>query len=218
MLPVASNQATFSCRECRAPTPYDAPSCPNCAYPYALVQGPRPEPEDRERTLWEGRASIRAALPAAVRTMFGAVFVVAGFEFVIRRLPGWLVSASAELGNTFDPAQLEPVLGWVRWAEWAILALLALRLVLTCAQVKRLHVRLTNQRLVRRWGLIARHVDELDLRLVNDVASRQSAFERIFGIGHLIISIDDPRVPRMDLRGLPDPNRLREAIRTEITG
>lgn len=209
-------QATFGCAECRAIIPLAAASCPSCAYPYALVQGPRPEPAHVEKTLWQGRASLRAAIPAVFRFALALAFVLVAFELVITRLPGWLSSASAELGNRFDPAELEPILGWARWAQWAIVAMLVLRLALTIAQVKRLHVTLTNQRLVRRWGLVARHVDELDLRLVTGVASRQTVFERLFDIGHLRVEIDDPHEPRLDLRGLPDPNGLREAIRAQL--
>jgi len=220
--PESAPVPTFECAECHATISVASSACPNCAYPYNLVQGPREaRAEDEEKTLWEGRSSFRGAFPALFRFVLGAALVVVVFEVGIARIPEWTCTfGAAEVCALVEDnhAEIEHVVEWARWAEIAIIGFMLIRLLITVIQVKRLHVRVTDERIVRQWGLVSRQVDEVDLRLVVDVSSRQNFFERIFNIGHIVVATQDPRRPTLDLRGLPDPMRLREIIRDNALG
>jgi uncharacterized membrane protein YdbT with pleckstrin-like domain len=76
------------------------------------------------------------------------------------------------------------------WAWWAIGALILVWLVLTARGFTRwfttLHV-ITTERLIHRMGLVSKQGKEIPLEVINDVAFNQSAWERIFGTGDLLI-------------------------------
>jgi uncharacterized membrane protein YdbT with pleckstrin-like domain len=76
------------------------------------------------------------------------------------------------------------------WKGWVILALVIGWLVLVARGLIRWwttqHV-ITNERVIHRMGLISKTGKEIPLEVVNDVAFSQSAFERIFGTGDVLI-------------------------------
>ncbi len=76
------------------------------------------------------------------------------------------------------------------WRIWLILALVALWLILVARGLIRWwttqHV-ITNERVIHRMGLVSKKGKEIPLEVVNDVAFNQTAFERIFGTGDVLI-------------------------------
>jgi membrane protein YdbS with pleckstrin-like domain len=72
---------------------------------------------------------------------------------------------------------------------------------------------LTNQRLRLETGIIARHIEEVELYRINDSAVKQALIERLLGIGTVWLETSDERNPEVTLRAVPDPAELREAIR-----
>lgn len=76
------------------------------------------------------------------------------------------------------------------WKGWVILALVVALLVLVATGLIRWwttqHV-ITSERVIHRSGLISKKGKEIPLEVINDVAFNQSAIERIFGTGDLLI-------------------------------
>ena len=76
------------------------------------------------------------------------------------------------------------------WKGWVILALAIGWLLLVARGLIRWwttqHV-ITNERVIHRMGLISKTGKEIPLEVVNDVAFNQTAFERIFGTGDVLI-------------------------------
>ena len=203
-----------------------AAACPRCglaispAAPAAAtaVAGSPPSalpwaapPPGREETLWEGSASARllarelpgvlwalAAPPLAIVLLPRALAIVAGMGRDLRR-------AIAENGPT------------IRWvvvgAVFLVAAFRLARVALRYAQLQTTRYRLTNQRLTIESGLLAKRVDDVDLRSVQDVALEQSPLERLLGVGRLNIVSSDHARPRLQLMGIRDPRAVRERVR-----
>lgn len=76
------------------------------------------------------------------------------------------------------------------WGIWAIGGLILAWLILVARGLIRWfttqHV-ITTERVIHRMGLISKQGKEIPLEVVNDVAFKQSAWERIFGTGDLLI-------------------------------
>ncbi len=76
------------------------------------------------------------------------------------------------------------------WQPWLILVLGVAWLLLVGRGLIRWwttqHV-ITNERVIHRMGLVSKSGKEIPLEVVNDVAFKQSAFERIFGTGDVLI-------------------------------
>jgi membrane protein YdbS with pleckstrin-like domain len=168
-------------------------------------------PPGREELVWEGGASPRllareppgvlwavVAPPLAIVLLPKALAIVAGMGRELRR-------AIAENG---------PTIRWVVVAAVFVLSAIRLaRVALRYAQLKSTRYRLTNQRLTIESGLLAKRVDDVDLRSVQDVALEQSALERLLSVGRLSIVSSDHARPRLELMGIRDPRAVRERVR-----
>jgi uncharacterized membrane protein YdbT with pleckstrin-like domain len=73
--------------------------------------------------------------------------------------------------------------------------------------------RITNQRVVIESGVLAKRIDELDMRTVEDLDFRQSALERLLGIGDITVISSDRTDARTRLVGIAQPRELRELLR-----
>ena len=73
-----------------------------------------------------------------------------------------------------------------------------------------LHI-VTNERVIYRRGLIAKHGKEIPLEVINDVAFSQSVFERIFGTGDLLIESAGTH-GQSRYRDIPDPEGVQSLI------
>ena len=94
----------------------------------------------------------------------------------------------------------------------AVVAWLAARPVLRWATTRLL---ITNQRLLWRRGLLARHSREIPLERLSDVTVSQSLGERLFGLGDLVVQ-PVGEVTRLTVADLPHPERVLEAINRQV--
>lgn len=76
--------------------------------------------------------------------------------------------------------------------------------------------RLTTQRLFVTRGLIARAGDELELYRIEDFRVEQTIFDRLFGIGDIVLLSTDRTTPAIRIFGLAEPERVKESIRTQV--
>jgi membrane protein YdbS with pleckstrin-like domain len=65
-------------------------------------------------------------------------------------------------------------------------------------------------RLTWRTGLLSRSAESLELYRVADVTMRQPLFQRLFGVGRIILSTADANHREVMLEGVPAPDRFRD--------
>jgi membrane protein YdbS with pleckstrin-like domain len=74
--------------------------------------------------------------------------------------------------------------------------------------------RVSNQRIVVESGVLTKRLDEIDMRLVEDIEFQQSFLERLLGIGQLVVVSADKKMRSFRLLGVENPRDVRELIRT----
>jgi len=122
---------------------------------------------------------------------------------------------------------LVAILGVVGAHPWIIIGVLALAVVFVArGLIKWLftqHV-ITNERVIFREGFYAKSGKEIPLEVINDVAFTQSAYERLFGTGNLLIESAGTH-GQSRYSDIPDPEtaqsliyRVREERMREIEG
>ncbi|MBX6376679.1 MAG: PH domain-containing protein [Acetobacteraceae bacterium] len=79
----------------------------------------------------------------------------------------------------------------------------------------RQRVTLTNERIILEQGFWTRTRDDVEIFRIRDVVVRQSLYQRLVGIGDIVIkSLEGRSEETHVLRGLADPVRVSETIRT----
>jgi uncharacterized membrane protein YdbT with pleckstrin-like domain len=104
--------------------------------------------------------------------------------------------------------------GGFSWGLWAIGALILIWLVLVARGFIRWfttqHV-ITTERVIHRAGLVSKQGKEIPLEVINDVAFNQSAWERIFGTGDLLIESAGTH-GQSKYTDIPDPEAIQSLI------
>ncbi len=72
---------------------------------------------------------------------------------------------------------------------------------------------LTSERLKIRQGLLGRDIENFELIRIQDIDFKQGVTERIFGIGDITITGQDPSNPKIVLRNVPKPEVVYETLR-----
>jgi membrane protein YdbS with pleckstrin-like domain len=103
------------------------------------------------------------------------------------------------------------------WPVLAVLALLALvQIVLRNLRLRSYLYVVTTQRVRVVSGLFNRNIQEIELFRVKDTSVHQWFFQRLFGLGTIIILSGDAHNPRLELHGIPGAIELRERLRQEV--
>lgn len=79
--------------------------------------------------------------------------------------------------------------------------------------VATLRYRLTSQRLFVQKGLIAKHLEELELFRVKDITLHQGILQRILGFGSITVLSTDDSNPHIELIGINQPMKIKEIMR-----
>ena len=74
---------------------------------------------------------------------------------------------------------------------------------------------LTSERLILRSGVLAKSGREIPISRINDIAYRQSFFERLIGAGDLLVESAGERGQEV-LRMVPRPVRVQQAIHQQM--
>ena len=110
---------------------------------------------------------------------------------------------------TGTPSQMQN-LGWflsclllipIPWAIWRWLV------------VRNTVFTLTTERLKVRRGVFNRITEDLELYRVRDTKFEQTFWERLFGVGEVILYTTDASTPEVHIPWLKDAELLREAVR-----
>ena len=72
---------------------------------------------------------------------------------------------------------------------------------------------LTNQRLKTTRGIFSKVTEDLELYRVRDTRLQQTFWQRLFGLGEVVLHTTDASTPEVHLRWLPQAEALRERIR-----
>lgn len=82
--------------------------------------------------------------------------------------------------------------------------------------VKNMKYELTSQRLRNRYGVLNKHIDELELYRVKDYEMNQPLFLRLFGLSNIVLYTADKTDSIIIIRAVPDGEKLRELIRSTV--
>lgn len=74
--------------------------------------------------------------------------------------------------------------------------------------------RLTTQRLFVQRGLVAKHLEEVELFRVKDVTLNQGFVSRLLGVGTVVVLSTDDTTPRLELAGILKPVEAKETLRS----
>jgi uncharacterized membrane protein YdbT with pleckstrin-like domain len=75
---------------------------------------------------------------------------------------------------------------------------------------------LTSQRIRIRQGVFSKRTDELELYRVKDSTVLEPFWQRIFGVGNIVVTTNDETTPTLTLEALPHAPEIREKLRTAI--
>jgi membrane protein YdbS with pleckstrin-like domain len=92
------------------------------------------------------------------------------------------------------------ILGYAVWLAYRLLKL------------KCIHYTVTTENIVIEQGIVLKDVDNIDLFRVSDVNLRQGLFQRMMGIGNILIESSDKSMPQAVLRNIPEPRLAFERI------
>lgn len=71
----------------------------------------------------------------------------------------------------------------------------------------------TTERLKVDYGLLSRHTEEIELFRVQDLSVERSMFDRIFGVGDIVIHSGDATGGKIVLWDVPDAENVKDVIR-----
>ena len=106
------------------------------------------------------------------------------------------------------PAALDSLGRW-------ILAILTLGIaaILWWFSAVAMHLRVTDQRIILRLGILSRKTDYLELYRVTDLQVQEPLFQRMLGYGRIVITSTDRDQPQLVLRGIKEPTQLADKVR-----
>ena len=145
--------------------------------------------------------------------------LVSGEEIIMHRHPHWkmmVVPVLVLLVVVGLGSFLAALIGAQTWGLWArvVVLVIALALVVRFTLVplirwRTTHFVITNRRVLVREGLITRRGMDIPMRRITGVQFRQSLFERLFGVGTLVMeSASDEPLEFEDVPGIEEVHGL----------
>lgn len=213
--------AIVACPECKGQVSSAAAACPHCGHPMGPGAAMMPPAAlgragGAEETLWEGSPSLKSQSWSIGSTALFAMVLAAGMVLTYRptlRLVAGLSDTFAEVIAADEPVLRLATVGFVVVVAGARVARLLWRIVALRSQ----RYRLTNQRLLIERGVLSKTIVEIDLRTVDEILFHQSVFERLLGLGEIVVVSSEPgrrgTSERVGLAGIVNPRDVREKIR-----
>ena len=81
-------------------------------------------------------------------------------------------------------------------------------------QLRSRRYEITTQRVRIRQGVFSKRTDELELYRVKDSIVLEPFWQRLFGLGNIVISTNDTTTPTITLEALPNAREIREKLRS----
>ena len=152
---------------------------------------------DSETELWRGTPSQVENLPRYLGLTLILIVLTAGVLW-LDPVPGSPAEAAVRLGLA---------------AAWGIGVLVVLVRFLKTRSTR---YRVTTERLQIATGLFSTKEEDIELRRVRDLSIERPALLRLFGRGHVIVTSADASAPRVVLRAVPNPQQVRDRMRTAV--
>ena len=105
------------------------------------------------------------------------------------------------------------------WPWYVIVGLVVIGLMLMVIPVlvvKQFRYRISNHRIDFERGLLGKKIDTMELWHVDDIKFEQSFFNRLMGVGKITVMSDDQTTPSLEMKGLPNPRPLFDALKQRI--
>lgn len=83
-------------------------------------------------------------------------------------------------------------------------------------QLRSRHYEITTQRVRLRQGVFSKRTDELELYRVKDSTVVEPFWQRLFGVGSIVITTNDASTPSLTLAALPGALEIREKLRVAV--
>jgi membrane protein YdbS with pleckstrin-like domain len=137
-------------------------------------------------------------------------------ELTIR--PSQVINYGAYLSAAVQMAVCAALFAVLR-ARWPALSLVILAIplaailglaTLTWLKTASTSYHFAKGRLTWRTGLLSRSAESLELYRVADVTMRQTLFQRLFGVGRIVLNTADANHREVVLEGVPGPDRFRD--------
>ena len=194
----------IACPDCGRDVSTIAPTCPHCGRPspagLAAIPATGTPPPVAEETQWRGSPSSKL--------LIGRIVAIIVVVIAVPLLTRFAAASTADLEMSSRISRI----GWL--ATLALFLILATRFVIGLILLRSTLYTITNQRVMIETGLLTKGLSEIDMRLIDDTQFYQSIFHRLLGIGNVTIYSSDKSTPMFTLRGIPDPRRIRELIRS----
>jgi len=195
----------ITCPDCGRDVSTLAAACPHCGRPspagFAPIGAPAANsPAMVEETLWQGSPSWRVLLGKVVVMILTAVLVPLAASFISSH------TADLEMSGRIMK------IGW--WVTVILLLWQVITFLIAMMRLQSTLYTITSQRVMFEQGLFSKSLSEIDLRSIDDTQFFQSFMERLLGIGNVSLVSSDKALPMTMLRGIPDPRKLRELIRS----
>lgn len=73
----------------------------------------------------------------------------------------------------------------------------------------------SNQRIIVEYGILNKSTEEIELYRVQDLSVERSVFDRMFGVGNIVIHSGDATGGRLVLFDIADADAVKDKIREE---
>lgn len=77
-------------------------------------------------------------------------------------------------------------------------------------------VRLTDQRIILKLGILSRKTEYVELYRVTDLQVEEPLFERMLGYGRLVVTSSDRNESKLVLRGIKEPAHVADQLRAHV--
>lgn len=164
-------------------------------------------PDTPSKVRYEAHPSLIRMRPFA--TLLVLVLMLLG---ILLAVSGWALL----------PAGLSGLVSWiderlVQVAGILLFALSALQLLIWWVSTRTDQLKITDDEILWTHGLVNKKYTELGMGSVRTVQVSQSLLQRLLDAGDIrVFTTGD--LPELVVRGLPDPNRIRELVKARGTG
>ena len=86
-------------------------------------------------------------------------------------------------------------------------------LIIWYIKVKAVRLTVTNQRIEVKRGILRKNTTEIHMSDVRNIRTNQSFFQRIFGVGKIIISSAATGGVEIKVKGIKSPEKVKKMIR-----
>jgi membrane protein YdbS with pleckstrin-like domain len=102
------------------------------------------------------------------------------------------------------------------WVGLACVIIGLLGIILPILRIRSTHYRITNYRIDYEYGLLSRQADTIELWHVDDISLHQTLLDRILSTGTISVLSTDHVIPRLQMRGLPNPRPVFDSLKQRI--